>query len=92
MNDQKPSSEPLGFLTPVGRLLLVATMLIAAGGFYFFVVFVNDSLPSGSYPVAFLVIPGLLGAVAFFVIATFVLRLFGIRVWRVSDVEDDKAE
>ena len=76
--------------TFAGRLLALTTLLIVGGVFYWFVMFVNDNLPSGRYPVAFLLIPGVIVAGIFFVILSFILEIMGVWVWRKQD-DDDKA-
>jgi len=85
MNEQPRPKDPLRAFTFAGRLLLVLTLIIAAGVFYWYVMFVNDNLPSGSYPVAFLLIPVVIGAAIFFIVVSLILRLAGIRVWRQPD-------
>ncbi len=85
MSEQKPPKDPLRAFSFAGRFLLIATLSVAGGGFYWFVMFVNDNLPSGSYPVAFLLIPVVIGAATFFVLGSLILRIVGIRVWRDSD-------
>ena len=66
MSDQPPPKDPLRAFTFAGRLLLIATLLVAGGVFYWNVMFVNDNLPAGHYPVAFLLIPVVIGAAIFF--------------------------
>ena len=71
MSEQQPPKDPLRMFTFVGRLLVLATLLIVGGMFYWFVMFVNDKVeshvfPSGHYPVAFLLIPGVIFAAIFF--------------------------
>jgi hypothetical protein len=85
MSEQLPPQDPLRAFTFVGRLLLIATLLVAGGVFYWFVMFVNDNLPSGHYPVAFLLIPVVIGAAVFFFVVSLILQLMGIRVWRETD-------
>lgn len=82
--------------TFAGRLLALASFLIVGGIFYWFVMFVNDKVesrifPSGHYPVAFLLIPGVILALIFFVVASFVLELVGVRIWRKADEGDHEA-
>ena len=91
MDEQQPPRDPLRAFTFAGRLLVIATLLVAGGVFYWFVMFVNDNLPSGRYPVAFLLIPVVIGAAAFFVILSLLLRLAGVRVWRETDDHDHTA-
>jgi hypothetical protein len=54
MTNQPAPNDPLRAFTFAGRLLFLATVLVAGGLFYWFVMFVSDNLPSGRYPVAFL--------------------------------------
>ena len=82
--------------TFAGRLLLLATVLIVGGAFYVFVMFVHDKvesgiLPSGRYPVAFLLIPCVMVAAVFFAVLSFVLELVGVRIWSKSDDSDPHA-
>lgn len=79
--------------TFAGRLLLLATLLLVGGAFYWFVMFMNDKadsgiLPSGHYSVAFLLIPGVIVALVFFVVVSFILELVGVRIWNKSDEGD----
>jgi hypothetical protein len=90
MKDQRPPNDPLRMFTFAGRLLLLATILIVGGMFYWFVMFVNDKvqrgdLPFGHYSVAFLLIPGVIVAAIFFVVVSFILELVGVQIWRKSD-------
>jgi hypothetical protein len=91
MSEQQPPKDPLRAFSFVGRLLILATLLVAGGIFYWFVMFVNESLPSGRYPVAFLLIPVVIGAAVFFIAVSLILQLFGVRVWREPDDKDHSA-
>jgi hypothetical protein len=96
MNDHQPRKDPLRMFTFAGRLLALATLLIVAGIFFWFVMFVNDKVesrifPSGHYPVAFLLIPGVIVALVFFVVVSFILELIGVRIWRKPDEHDNDA-
>ena len=77
--------------TFAGRLLGLATLLVVGGVFYWFVMFVNDNLPSGRYPIAFLLIPGVIVALVFFVVTSFILELIGVQIWRKRDDHDKTA-
>src|SRR5262245_25413810 len=90
MSEHQPPRDPLRAFTFAGRLLVIATIIIAGGVFYWYVMFVNDNLPSGRYPVAFLLIPVAIAAAVFFGVVSLILRLFGVRVWREPD-DDDRA-
>ena len=77
--------------TFAGRVLVLATVLVVGAGFFWFVMFVNDNLPSGRYNVPFLLIPGVIGALVFFIVVSFILELVGIRVWtRTTKDDQDK--
>jgi hypothetical protein len=91
MSEQPRPNDPLRAFTFAGRLLLVATLVVAGGVFYWYVMFVNDSLPSGRYPIAFLLIPAFIGSAVFFGTISLILRLVGIRVWREPDDHDHPA-
>jgi hypothetical protein len=54
--------DPLRAFTSAGRLAVIATIIVAGGLFYWCVMFINDYFPSGSYPVAFFLIPVVIGA------------------------------
>jgi len=88
MSEQPPPpKDPLRAFTFAGRLLVIAT----GGVFYWYVMFVNDNLPSGRYPIAFLLIPVVIGSAVFFGVVSLILRLFGVRVWREPDDNDHAA-
>jgi len=96
MNEQRPPKDPLRMFTFAGRLLVLATLIIVGGMFYWFVMFVNDKaesgiLPSGHYSVAFLLIPGVIVALIFFVVVSFILELVGLRIWSKSNDQDHHA-
>jgi hypothetical protein len=91
MNDAPSPRDPLRAFTLAGRLLVIATILVASGVFYWFVMFINDNLPSGRYPVAFLLIPVVIGAAVFFLVVSLILRLVGVRVWKTSNNNDHTA-
>jgi hypothetical protein len=81
MNQEPRPRDPLRFFTFAGRLLFLVTLLVSGGLFAWVVLYGGDRVPTGSYPVAFVLIPVVIGAAVFFVVAELVLRLFGIRVW-----------
>ena len=90
MSEQQRPKDPLRMFTLAGRLLLLATLVLVGGMFYWFVMFVNDKaesgiLPSGHYSVAFLLIPGVIVALIFFVVVSFILELVGVRIWKSND-------
>ena len=96
MTEQQPPRDPLRMFTFAGRVLFLATVLVVGGMFYFFVMFVNDkvesgTLPSGHYSVPFLLIPGVIVAAIFFIVISFVLELVGVQIWRKSDDHDHQA-
>jgi hypothetical protein len=93
MSEQKTPRDPLRMFTFAGRLLVLASLVIGGGMFYWFVMFVHEKvqsgdLRSGRYPVAFLLIPAVIGAGLFFGLASLVLERLGVRIWRKAD--DDK--
>ncbi|MCW5550919.1 MAG: hypothetical protein KIS67_02010 [Verrucomicrobiae bacterium] len=90
MSEQRSPKDPLRMFTFAGRLLLLATLVIIGGMFYWFVMFVHDkvqsgALPSGHYAVAFLLIPAVIVAGLFFGLASLILERLGVRIWRKSD-------
>src|SRR4051812_44766847 len=84
-----PSKDPLRGLTFVGRLLLLATLIVAGGVFYYFVMYVLKDLGARSYPVAFLLIPVVIGAGVFFLVVSLILQACRIPVW-AEDVKEHK--
>ena len=91
MTEPQPPRDPLRMFTFAGRLLALATMLVAGGVFYWFVMFVNDKLPSGRYPIPFLLIPVVIGAAVFFIVIAFLLGLVGIRICKKQNDDDNYA-
>jgi hypothetical protein len=61
--------------------LFLVTLLVGGGLFAGVILYGKDRVPTGSYPLAFVLIPVLIGVAIFFVVVELVLRLFGIRVW-----------
>ena len=90
MDDQPPRKDPLRALTFAGRLLLLATLIVGAATFYWFMMFVVRDMPVRSYPVAFLLIPVAFGCGIFFILVSLILGAFRIRVWR--DDSDDSGK
>jgi hypothetical protein len=90
MNQAPGSQDPLRFFTFAGRLLFLVTLVVGGGLFAWVVLYGKDRVPTGSYPVAFILIPVVIGAAIFFLIAQMVLRLFGIRVWAEDNGADAK--
>jgi hypothetical protein len=82
--------DPLRGFTFAGRLLVIATIIVAGGLFYWCVMFVNDYFPARRYPLAFFLIPVFILAMIFFGIISLLLRLVGIRVRKERD-EDEGA-
>ena len=77
--------DPLRFFTFAGRLLFLATLLLSGGLFAWIVLYGKDRVPTGTYPLAFILIPVVIGAAIFFILAELLLRLLGIRVWTKAD-------
>ena len=83
--------------TITGRLLLLSTVLVLGGMFCFIIVFVDGKVesnifPGGRYPVALLLIPGVIWAtVLFFVAVSSFLASLGVRLLRKSDDNDHHA-
>ena len=96
MSEQQRPRDPLSMFTFVGRLLVLLTLLLVGGTFYWFVMFVNDkvesgTLPSGHYSVAFLLIPGVIVALIFFVVVSFILERVGVQIYSKSNDQDHHA-
>jgi hypothetical protein len=85
MNQEPRPKDPLRAFTLVGRLLVLVTLLLGGGLFAWIVLYAKDRMPDGGYPIAFILIPVVIGAAIFFVLAELFLRLFGIRVWSATD-------
>jgi uncharacterized PurR-regulated membrane protein YhhQ (DUF165 family) len=75
------SKDPLRALTFVGRLLLLMTLIVAGGVFYYVVMYVLKDLPVRSFPVAFILIPVVIGAGVFFLVVSLILQVCRIPVW-----------
>jgi hypothetical protein len=87
MNEQKPPKGLLGRLTVVGRIVALASLVSVGGTLYWFLMFLNENvrdkaLPSGHYPLAFLLIPAVIVALVLFVVGSFVLELLGVQIWK----------
>ncbi len=91
MNEPQPPKDPLRAFTFAGRLLLVATLVVAGGVLYWNYMFVSEHLPAHHYPLAFLLIPVVIGAAIFFILGSTILKLVGIRVWKKPDDHDKSA-
>jgi hypothetical protein len=68
-------------LTLVGRLLLLCTFGLFGTGFYYSLFFFHHNFPTGNYPVAFILIPVVIGCFLFFLIVAWILELCGIRIY-----------
>ena len=90
MSETPPANDPLKGFTFAGRLLMIATVLVAGGLFYWDIMYIFDHFPSGGYPVSFLLLPAVTGAGFFFVAGLLILRLFGIRISHPPDDPDRK--
>jgi hypothetical protein len=86
-----PPRHPMEKFTIAGRLLIVATIFFAGGFLYWNVMYIHDNFPTGSYPIVFLLIPVLIGSAVFFGIFYGLLRLFGIRVHKDLDNDNNAA-
>lgn len=88
MPEPQPPNDPLKAFTLAGRLLVIASVLVAAGITYWYVFFIHDNLPSGRYPLAFVLMPALMGAGLFFGLVSLILRRCGIEVWKKPEDDD----
>ncbi len=96
MSEQKAPRDPLRMFTFAGRLLVLGTLAIIGGMFYWFVLFVNDKvqsgvLPLGHYSIAFLLIPGAILGLLVFGVASLVLERLGVRIFNKPDDENHDA-
>jgi hypothetical protein len=85
MNQEPRPRDPLRFFTFAGRLLFLVTVLVSGGLFAWVVLYGAERVPTGSYPIALILIPVVIGAAISFVVAELVLRPFGIPVWAVKN-------
>jgi hypothetical protein len=83
------AKHPMEKFTIAGRLLIVATIVVAGGLFYGNVMFINDNFPAGHYPIPFILIPVFIGSAIFYGVIYFILRRIGVRIFNGSD--HDKA-
>jgi hypothetical protein len=70
------------WLTLPGRILLVATVLGCAGGFYWYFMSTFPDFPSGRYPFILWLAPVLVAGCAFFFGAAWVLEKVGIPIYK----------
>ena len=77
-----PAKQLSDIFTVTGRLLVIATILLAAGGTYGVIAYFVDGLPPGRYPFFVFGAPIWFGSgLLFFVVAGLLTRL-GIKVFR----------
>ncbi len=79
--------NPLEAFTLPGRLLVIASIIVAGGILYWNITYITDYFPSGSYPFAFLLIPSVIGAFVFFGIGSLILHFSGVRIRRIPERE-----
>ena len=84
MSDEPPEHRagPIEWLTVPGRLLLIGTVVGCAAVLYWYVAITLPNLPSARYPLVIWVVPVLLCAFFFFLIAAFVLERLGVQIYR----------
>ena len=84
MSDEPPQRRagPVEWLTVPGRLLLICTIVGCAGVLYWYFAITLPNLPGGRYPLVVWVVPVLLGAFFFFLIAAFLLERLGVQIYR----------
>jgi hypothetical protein len=73
------------YFTLPGRVLVLLTMILAAGGMVAYIVWMWDGLPQGNYPVSFFALPVFLAATLFFALGGAVLKCFGVAVFKNPD-------
>jgi len=76
--DESSPKNPLEAFTLPGRLLVIASIMVAGGIFYWNVIYISENFPSGIYPLTFLLIPSLMGSFLFMGISTLILSLLKI--------------
>jgi hypothetical protein len=77
-------------LTLKGKLLLLVTVVLFGGGFYFTVYRIMLNLPSGQYPLLYLFGPLAIWCVLFFLISARLLEHFGVRIY-IARADDGKS-
>jgi len=80
---------PADWFTPVGILLLAATIIGFVVVFYFFFMGTIFILPPGRYLVVMWVAPVAIVALVFFLIAALVLEKCGIPIFRRNRIHDE---
>jgi hypothetical protein len=68
------------YFTMPGRILVLTTIVLAAGGPWLVFLWLHDSLRPGRYPLWFFALPIWIGLVFLFALATAVLRWLGVSV------------
>jgi len=77
------------YFTIPGRILVLTTVVLAAGGPWLVFMWLRDSLTPGSYPLWFFALPIWIALAFIFALATIVLRRFGVPIIRQSDEEEN---
>ena len=81
-------NDPLPY-TLAGRLILIASILTPVFGMWGAIYATSESLPSGSYPLLFFIMPFVLPAFIVFFGGCTICRRMGVRV-RKDDVVNDR--
>lgn len=79
--EEKPRS-PIERLTFVGRLLLLGTLVLFGGAFYFYYMYLVEHLPSGHYFLVRFWLPVVVACPIFFFLAAWILGRCGIRIYK----------
>jgi hypothetical protein len=80
MDNEPP--YPINKLTIPGRLLLAGTIMMFAGGVYFYFFHFIDILPAGNYPFLMFVLPVALSCFFFFLGAAWIPGRCGVGIYR----------
>ena len=82
-------NNPLRNFTILGRLWIIACIVLAMLGFYAYVTDFLPGLPSGGYPIIMFLLPVLIAAFFVYVLGYGLLRLCGFRL-RKTATNDEK--
>jgi hypothetical protein len=78
------------YFTLPGRILALATLVLAIGGPFAYFAWVMDELPAGRYPLWLFAFPVLFGAALFFAAGTVLLTKLGIKVFRNPEAAEKR--
>lgn len=77
-----PARQMADVFTVPGRLLIIATIILAACGTYGVIALFIETLPPGSYPLLLFGAPVLLASGLFFFVAAVILTRLGVKIFQ----------